>query len=145
MLASPIIHVGFMNLRIDLSQLAEVGDPFIWKEYSGSYSYWVAGFTYRYRDTPGGNPNVFKRALHRGPWRSPDLTLVNPAETLLTVREEQFEITGGKEPVILYEDDGITMVAKKHIEQEHASLIKAWEEWKEVEPEIYAIIRQRLG
>jgi hypothetical protein len=144
-----------MGLHLDLSQLVEVGDAFFIERYhglsseDGGKSVPAVGFCYRYRDTPSTNPLVFVRQLHKGPHRNPDLTLVDPSDTLLTVREEIYAVTDatrgwGSNNVIVH-DEADQPIALKHIRQERESLIEAWGKWKEIEPEIYAIIRKHLS
>lgn len=151
---SPIWHVGFMGMTIDLSQLAEVGDAeFIEACYQFPESYErpvpAVGFTYRYRDSPDGKSLVFIRRLQKGPKRNVDLTLVDPSQMLLTVREEIFEVDNPErgwaaKNVIVHGDDD-QPIALKHINQDRESLINAWMKWKEIEPEIYAVIRRHLS
>lgn len=152
---SPLWHAGFMGLTLDLSQLVEVGEATFIEHYhglssdEGSKSVPVVGFTYRYRDTPFGYPLTFVRQLHCGPTRMPDLTLMDPSQTLLTVREEVYPVKDltrgwGANNVIVHDDDD-QPIALKHIRQERESLIEAWGKWKEIEPEIYAIIRRHLS
>jgi hypothetical protein len=150
MISSPLWHATFMGKRLDLSQLVEVGDPFFNERwYLSSEQYLpVVGFTYSYRDSE--KPLTFVRGLKQGPDRLPDLSLKDPGAILDQVREETYTISTKPMSyrrdgdIIIYQEDGKTPVALKHIKQEHESLIKAWEAWKEIEPEIYAIIRKHL-
>jgi hypothetical protein len=79
------------------------------------------------------------------------LSLKDPGAILDQVREETYTIAtksvsyGRSNDIIIYQDDGKTPLALKHIRQEHESLIRAWDAWKEIEPEIYAIIRKHLN
>lgn len=149
MMMSPLWHSSFMGTRIDLSALVEVGDPwFATMAFTSGESY-HPGVGFHYRLGGAAKEITYKRPLKQGPVRNKDLSLKDPADMLLTIREETFRIEGADRwdsPIILYcEDAPKTPIALKHIRQEQENLVSAWTRWKAIEPEVYAIIREKLG
>lgn len=149
---SPLHYLKIAGTMIDLSQLAEVSDAYQHTVYGGDGSSarkdYVA-FSYRYASCE--KPIQFVRRFHKGPPRNPDLTLQNPGDILLTVREEKYDIidtnrTYARDTVVVYDEEtGTIPVAVPYLQQEVDLLRKYWAEWKAIEPEVYAHIRNHMG
>ena len=149
---SPLHYLKITGTMIDLSQLAEVSDAYQHRVYGGdgaaSRDDYVA-FSYRYAACE--KPIEFVRKFHRGPVRNSDLTLRDPQDILLTVREEAYEIIDdskawSRSTIIVYDEEtGKIPVAVPYLQQEVDLLRKYWAEWKAIEPEVYAHIRNHMG
>lgn len=165
MLRNPIYYSLNMRSHIDLSQLTEVSDPVGAVLYTDTIEHFVhffkpddphyyVGFNYRY----GGEWVEYRRPMHRGPYRNPDLSLVDPSEELRTLGEEYYVVVENTKGITLgpryWEKHGATIVhhektdtlaVVRNLRAEHKRLINAWQKWKKAEPEIYAIIRKHLS
>lgn len=160
---SPIHYSREMLTHLDLSQLVAVSDlmgdmlhvsPHIneWSYFKPHDPHFFIGFDYRFSQS--AEWTRFRRPLREGPKRNEDLSLVKPADGLLTLGEEYFEVVKPHKTVASrYEKAGLVVVfdektdepvCKKFLAAEHTALITAWEKWKAAEPEIYAIIRKHL-
>lgn len=151
MIRNPLYYDDIAGVTIDLSQLVEVGDPWISGYHPNGYSdRSEVGFCYRYAANPK-EVLAYKRHFQQGPWRNADLTFRNPAEQLLAVGEEMMVIYDEAEKsgsrfnyVVVVDEETQEPVAFCNMKRHHAKLIEAWQKWKEIEPEIYAIIRKPL-
>lgn len=151
MIRNPLYYDDIAGVTIDLSQLVEVGDPWISGYHPNGYSDRPeVGFSYCYAANPK-EVRSYRRHFRQGPWRNPDLTFRNPAEQLLAVGEEMMVIYDEAEKsgsrfnyVVVVDEETQEPVAFRNMKRHHAKLIEAWRKWKEIEPEIYAIIRKHL-
>ncbi len=151
MIRNPLYYDAIAGVTIDLSQLVEVGDPWM----DGVTTFHTSnnpsvGFNYRYAACPKEILS-FKRGFRSGPWRNPDLTFREPSQQLLAVGEEMMVIydeaakSGDRlNYVVVMHEETQEPVAFRNMKHHHAKLIEAWRKWKEIEPEIYAIIRKHL-
>jgi hypothetical protein len=151
MLASPLYYDKLLGRTIDLSQLVEVTEPF-YSDYEGR----TVGFGYRYAQTPTKDLCIWQRSLRQGPPRNADLSLVDPARQLSTIGEECYYVCapamepGGTVPprgdtIIVIDPETDMPICLTYMQHEVDKLITAWQKWKAVEPEIYAIIKKHLS
>ena len=160
---SPIYYSREMLVHVDLSQLAAVselrGDMLTMQSTINNHSWFkphdpmfFIGFDYRFSES--AEWVRFRRPLRVGPQRFEDLSLVRPEDELLTLGEEYFEVvkphksvpsfleTAGT--VVVFDGKTDKPVCAKFLAAERNTFIDAWVKWKEVEPEIYAVIRKHL-
>jgi hypothetical protein len=155
MLASPLYYDKLLGRTIDLSQLVEVTEPFFLSRETG-HDYKAVGFHYRYAQTPVKEMCSWSRLLREGPPRNNDLTLVDPSKQLLTLGEECYYVCappmepgGGVPPrggnITVIDPETDEPICLTYMQHEVDKLIAAWQKWKAVEPEIYAIIKKHLS
>lgn len=151
MITNPLYYDAIAGATIDLSQLVEVGDPWMEGVHAhGNSDNPTVGFCYRYAANPK-EVLVFRRRFRDGPWRNPDLTFRDPTQQLLAVGEEMMTIYDEAEKsgarlkhVVIVHEETQEPLAFRNIKHHHTKLIDAWRKWKAIEPEVYAVIRKHL-
>lgn len=125
----PIFYIGFLKSHLDLSSLLEVGDAeFI--DRMGCDG-WFVGFKYSMVGNP--NPLVFQRGLSRAKgWG---------AEFDSTVYEMGWDAEKKQHILTMSGDEPLCVV---NLRAEMQELLTAWSKWKQIEPEIYRLIKEKM-
>ena len=136
----PIFYVKFMKRYIDLSSLVEVTDP----EFVDRMGYggWFVGFNYRFAGDEKSRTHMrelrddveVKRLQpteeHDGyKYSHPLLAITSPNGARIFIDPQYSKL------------DDYNILAVQNMRAEMQELLDAWQRWKEVEPQVYALLK----
>ena len=142
----PIFYISFMKQFIDLSALLEVSDVKFFDR-MGSGGYYVG---FEYRMVGDAVPREYSRPLVDGGWGIYDEAQIEPAAELWYYHPKSEKI--GIHRLRLVDGTWLARPPKRedydkllctyNMRTDLVELLNAWQRWKEIEPQVYALLRK---
>jgi hypothetical protein len=134
----PIFHIKFMERTVDLSALVEVTDAELIDR--DGYGGWYVGFSFRFAGDSGFRQ--FSRSLRDDELREQD------PQTGQLLRHPLLAVVNENGPPTYIDPrfrSDLTKfdlpLAVKNMRAEMQELLDAWARWKEIEPQVYALLK----
>jgi hypothetical protein len=136
---SPLHYIEFMSRTIDLSKLAEVSKAYFIDRMG--HGGWFVGFTYRYADSKEMIEWFRDLKMETFDYRSGEERVMKETDEAAFTR-----LDGERDSrhVLFYAEDEVPRCVV-NLQVDVDKLTEAWTKWKEIEPEVYAIIRKHLS